>query len=252
MLSIYFFVSQTAVGGTKTVTVFLPSEVKNERPMDCKLRVKDDAQLEKFLKSNGRGWLTIVNDTISSDAVVVQTYDDLVDGSTYYFCNGHYNAVRNSQTRAQVEDKVLEEQVSLAMVNDLGKGAHGKGAHVHRNVKLVDEKTKQDIAELDRVVVVHEGGEDVPDSVAYVIECALSPQVKDVKLLLDKMEVFRLHTNSSSHFRSVGKIVPVLAGKMWSEEVIQECKAKSATRVSGGMDPILRIQPSGKDYEVIH
>ena len=202
--------------------------------------------MEKFVRRRGGGDLYMDVDSVTGVIDCVPTYDDLVDGSTYYIVNDYYDAVVNSKTRAQVEDRVLEEQVSSAMVNHIGKGAH-----VHRNVKFTDEETKQDVIELDRVVVVHEGGEDVPDSVAYVLECALSPQVKDVKLLLDKMEVFRLHTNSSSHFRSVGKIVPVLAGKMWSEEVIQECKAKSATRVSGGMDPILRIQPSGNDFKVI-
>ncbi len=92
----------------------------------------------------------------------------------------------------------------------------------------------------------------MPDSVANVLECAQSPQVKDVEILLDKVELFKLEVvPSSSHFRSVGTVVPVLGGRMWSEEVVQECKAKSAARVSQGMSPILRMQPSGKDLKVI-
>ena len=248
MLSV-FFVAQATVGETKTIYVCLPSVTKNEEPVIFKIQLNDDAQMEKFLKNNGGGMLTIVDDTISPAAEVVQTYDALIDGSTYCFYNGYYNAVLTNKTRAQVEDRVLEAQISSAMMNDISKGAHFS-AHVHRNVKFTDEKTKRDVIELDRVVVVHEGGEDVPYSVAYVVECALSPQVKDVKLLLDKVVVFQSHTPSSPHFRSVGMIVPVLGGRMWSE-VIQECKAKSKIRVMQGMGPILRIEPSGNDFKVI-
>ena len=184
-----------------------------------------------------------VDDTVTPLAKGVQTYDALVDGSTYCVYNGYYNAVLNSKTRAQVEDRVLEEQVSSAVVKDIGKGAH---VHVYRNVKFTDEKTKKDLAELDRVVV----DESVPVPVAYVVESAFSPQVKDVQLLLDKVELFRSRAPSSSDFRSVGTAVPVLGGRMWSEEVIQECVAKSGA--FGGMGTILRVQPSGNDFEVIH
>ena len=211
------------------------------------LQFNDDSQLREFFKENGGGMLIITDDdTVTLKAKGVRTYDALVHGSIYCLDNGHYTAVRNRKTRTQVEAKVLEEQAGLAMVNDIDEGAQ-----VHRNVKIVDIKTKKDISELDMVVVVHEGGDDVPDLVAYVIECALSPQVKDVKLLLDKVEVFRLHAPSLPHFRSVGTIFPVLGGKMWSDEAIQECKAASETYVSRGMRPILRIQPSGKDFKVI-
>ena len=143
---LYFFVSQTAVGETKTIFVCLPSDVKNELPEILEMQLNDDAQLEKFLKSIGGGMLSILDGAIVDDAVTplikgVQSYDALVDGSTYCVYNGYYKAVLNSRTRAQVEDRVLEEQISSAMVNDIGKGAHVP-THVHRNVKLTDEETK--------------------------------------------------------------------------------------------------------------
>ena len=201
--------------------------------------------MRKSVKNQGGGDLYRDVDSVTGVIDCVETYDDLVDGSTYFIVNGYSDAVLNSRTRAQVEDRVLEEQVSLAVVKDIGKGAH---VHVHRNVKFTDENGR-DEAELDRVVV-HKRGEDVPDSVAYVVESALSPQVKDVQLLLDKVKLFQSRVPSSSDFCSVGTVVPVLGGRMWSEEVIQECKAKSGT--SGGMGTILRAQPSGNDFEVIH
>ena len=190
--------------------------------------------------------LSIVDDTTSSVPELVQTYDALVDGATYSFSNEHFKAVRNRRARAQVEDRVLEEQVSLAMLSDIGEGAH-----VHRNLKFVDEKTKKDIAELDRVLVVHQGGENVKNSKAFVIEIALSPQPKDVKLLEVTVDKFIQHAPFSPHFRSVVEVVPVLGGKMWSEDVIQECRKTNESRVLRGLRPILRIQPSGKDFKVI-
>ena len=175
----------------------------------------------------------------------MQSFDDLVDGSVYYLANGYYDAVLSNRTRAQVEDRVLEEQLSSASVEYLGGIAH-----VHRNIKVTGKDGK-DKAEFDRVVV-HEGGEDMPDSVANVLECAQSPQVKDVEILLDKVELFKLEVvPSSSHFRSVVTVVPVLGGRMWSEEAIQECKSTNVSRVAKGIRPILRMQPSGKDFQVI-
>ena len=234
-----FFVSQTTVGKKKTVYFSVQSAVKNAEPIVYDVDVENQAEMDVVLDSHRYGFL-IIDDTVPP---LPKTYDELIDGSTYCLPNGQ--AVPSARTRAQVQYRVLEHQVSLAMVNFIGRGAH-----VHRNVKFTDEETKKDLVELD-IIVVHEGGEDVPDSVVYVIECELSPQVKDVDLLLDKVEVFRLHAPSSLQFRSVGKIVPILAGKMWSDEVIQEFEGKNEARVLQGMEPILRIQPSGKDFKVI-
>jgi hypothetical protein len=218
--------------------------MKNGDPKIFEVRLNNNDEMKDFMKENGGGMLSNDNNTVAGVIKGARTYDDIVDGSTYFMVNRYYDAVLNSRTRAQVEDRVLEEQVSSAMVNYIGKGAH---VHVYRNVKFTDEKGR-DIAELDRVVV-HERGEGVPD-LAFVVECALSPQVKDVKLLLNKVEVFQSRAPSSSDFRSVGPVVAVLGGRMWSEEVIQECKTKSGAL--GGMGTILRVQPSGKDFEVIN
>jgi hypothetical protein len=219
--------------------------MKNGVPKVFKVRLNSNAEMKEFMKENGGGMLSNDENTVAGVIDGARTYDDIVDGSTYYMVNGYYDAVLNYRTRTQVDDKVLEEQLSSALVEHLGGIAH-----VHRNIKVTG-KDRKDKAEFDRIVV-HEGGEGVPDSVANVLECAQSPQVKDVEILLDKVEIFKLEVvPSSSHFRSVGTVVPVLGGRMWSEEVIQECKAKSAARVSQGMSPILRMQPSGKDFKVI-
>ena len=185
----------------------------------------------------------IDNDRRAIDCVV--EFDDLEDDAMYYLFNEHFDAVYNRKIRIQAEDRVLEEKHSLALVDYAGGNSH-----VHRNTIFKDENDK-DKAEIDRIVVVHTGGEDVPHSVAYILESATSPQVMDVELLLDKVKVFQLHAPSLPHFRSVETIFPVLGGKLWSDETIQACKARSETCVSRGMSPILLIQPSGKDFKVI-
>ena len=92
--------------------------------------------MKEFMKENGGGMLSNDENTVAGVIDGARTYDDIVDGSTYYMVNGYYDAVFNNRMRGQVEDRVLEEQVSSAMVNDINKGAHGKLAHVHRNVKF--------------------------------------------------------------------------------------------------------------------
>ena len=212
-----------------------------------KQRWKSDLEMTHFINGHGGGDLCrdVDSDTFVIDSV--ESLDELVDGSTYYLVNFYQYAVPNSITMNNILHRVLESQVSSTLVN-----AIGEGAHVHRNVKFTDEQTQKVLAELNRVIV-HKGGEDVPDSEVYVMEYDLSPQIRDVNRLLDMVEVFRLHAPTSAHFRSVGKIVPVLGGKIWSEEVIRECEARSEIRALEGMGPILRIQHlSGNDFEVIY
>jgi hypothetical protein len=244
-MTYYLFLSQTIGGETKTIYLCLPSEMKNGVPKILKYRWNSTDAMRKSVKNQGGGDLYRDVDSVTGVMDCVQSFDDLVDGSVYYLANGYYDAVLSNRTRAQVEDRVLEEQVSSALVEDLGGIAQ-----VYRGLKAKDEQGK-DKAEFDRIVVP-KGGDGVPDSVANVLECALSPQVKDVQILLDKVELFKLEVvPSSSDFRSVVTVVPVLGGRMWSEEVIQECKATNVSRVVKGMRPILRIQPSGKDFQVI-
>ena len=199
----------------KTIFVCFHSGIKNEEPIIIKVRLNNDAEMKDFMKENGGGMLFNDENTVGNVIDGVRTYDDIVDGSTYYMFNGYFDPVLNNRTRRLVNDRVLEDQLSSALVEHLGGTAH-----VHRGIKAKDEEGN-DKAKFERIVV-HEGGEGLPDSVANVLECALSPQLKDLEILLDKVEIFKLDVvPSSSHFSSVETVVPVLGGKMWSEEMIQ-------------------------------
>ena len=198
--------------------------------------------MRKSVKPLGGGVLYRDIDDVTRVIECVQDFEDLEDGSIYYLFNCHYDTVRSHITHTQVEHRVLEEKLSMALLNHAGGNSY-----VHRNIKFKDENG----FEIDGIVVIHKGGEDEPHSVAYVLESATSPQVKDAKILLDNVKVFKFHALSSPHFRSVGSVIPVLGGKIWSDEVIQECKARNETLVLRGMSPMLRIQPSGNDFKVI-
>ena len=100
----------------KTIYVCLPSEMKNGIPKVFKVRLNSNAEMKEFMKDNGGGMLSNDENTVAGVIDGARTYDDLVDGATYYMVNGYYDAVFNNRTRAQVEDRVLEEQLSSALV----------------------------------------------------------------------------------------------------------------------------------------
>jgi hypothetical protein len=202
--------------------------------------------MRNAVKSLGGGVLYRKIDDKTRVIKGVNDFEELEDGSIYYLLNCYYDAARTHKTHIQAENRVLEEKHFMTLENHTG----GNSKIIHRNLKFKDDNDK-DIAEIDGIVALQNGGENVPHSVAYVLESTFSPQVADVEILLDKVNVFKLHAPSSPHFRSVGSVVPVLGGKIWSDEVIQACKARNETLVLRGMSPILRIQPSGKDFKVI-
>ena len=174
---------------------------------------------------------------LSLDGVaVVNKIEEVVDGAVYHFVGPLYSAMLDEQTHRQVLSKVFEFEAALAVQEHIGLNAH-----IHSNVTLIDGAKCR--AELD-AVVVHQGGEDVARSSAYIIESALSPQDYDVSKVLAKVELFERAAPSLPHFRSVyrQKIFPVLAGKNWSEKTLAACNASPR--------PLLRVSPSGQGYQI--
>jgi hypothetical protein len=114
-------------------------------------------------------------------------------------------------------------------------------AHIHQNVKFTNPVSGKDAVEID-AVVLHVGGENVAGSSAYLLECALSPQAKDVQIIQKKLEVFNAYAKTSRHFSTVNNVVPVLAGRNWSAEIVDACEASKTT--------LWRVSPSGKSLKV--
>jgi hypothetical protein len=230
----------------KTVYVVLPPEVRNGEPELVKISLTSEKDLREFMKDLGGGCLYNGMD-LTGTKILSKRFEDISSGITYGIVGGRYGTISDKKTRSQVEDRILEHQIALAVANYVGDGAH-----VHRNMEIIDETTNQVVAEVNGIII-HKGGENIPHSVAHVAECAFSPQLYDIERLLEKVQKFERYAPSSSHFSTVTSFVPVLGGKNWSEEVIQKCRATNEMRALRGasVSPIWRVQPSGMDFKVV-
>eukprot|EP01033_Poteriospumella_lacustris_P011538 gene11538-8221_t len=93
--------------------------------------------------------------------------------------------------------------------------------------------------ELD--AVVHLGDEGVVTSTAYIVEAAYSPQENEVKVLSDKVEKFKQLAASHPHFKAVNSVIPVLAGRHWSQRTVDAATAAKQWRVV----------PSGAGHQIV-
>jgi hypothetical protein len=170
------------------------------------------------------------DDVIGCDVVLL--YEDLKDGGVYKFGGELHRIVAEDKQHRQVDAKVFEHESILAVQSDIGEDAH-----VHQNVILKDHNSTR---EFDGIVQTR--GENVPDSTAYIIEAQISPPLETIETLQNKINFFEKCCPSSPHFKNVTKVVPILAGKHWSKEVINACTAKG----------IWRVTPSaGNGYKII-
>jgi hypothetical protein len=136
--------------------------------------------------------------------------------------------------RHQVDDKVLELECGLAVKRSLGNDAH-----LHTN--FITQKNDGNVGmEIDGLVV-HSGGEKVPNSQVYFIECGYNPNLSKVKKTLDRMENFKDLAKNYIHFKPATKFFPVFGAKLFSSEVNNFCKTNK----------IWQVIPSGGGYQII-
>jgi hypothetical protein len=205
----------------KTLTVV---ETDTEgKPKIVKYLFKTTPDLEKFLNRNKPGTLIPVDEERHGNQAVLEV-DDIDPQVTYTLFSRH-----DSKKRHRVEDMVLEYETSMAVKEELGLAAH-----LHSNYKFM--QGLKTLAEIDGIVV-HDGGTEVA-----VVECALSPQPEEVDVLLRKIKLFNEHKAEDPHFANVSRVIPVLAGKNWSNaETTQTCISKG----------IWRVVPTGKRFGVV-
>ena len=171
--------------------------------------------------------------SLKDSANVKATFKTLKDDGTYTFFGAFYKANENDTRRRQVDDKVLEFESAVAV-----KKVLGENAHIHPNVVFKDAEGKTTM-ELD--AVIHVGGENIPGSTAYIVECAYSPQMNEVKVLADKVTKFKVLAKTHNHFRTVTDVVPVLAGRHWAIDTVNAATAAKQWRVF----------PSAAGYQVV-
>lgn len=207
----------------KTITLTFPAPKGEEMliyevTVDDQESFKDQMFLNKctFFKS---GDLT----------AAVTKFEDLQENVVYVGVSPWSNAIMDERTHRQVEAKVLEVEVGLAV-----KNAIGARSHIHMNYKFSNE------VEIDGIVV-HDGGETVDDSVAYIIECGYNPNVPKVDQIFKKMETFKKFAPMDQHFRKVKSIVPIFGARLFSPVASQYCKDKN----------IWQVFPGGNGYSLI-
>lgn len=174
-------------------------------PLTCDADLKDFCQIQQ-------------GNLVDEDNKVM-TFSTVITNHTYRLFGALY------QPAAFDKRRVLQREAALAV-----QEAVGGSAHVHHNVTLFDGTTP--LIEVNAVVHV---AEDAPQSTAYLVEAAHSPQAEEVKALTDKLKTFKALAKEDDYFRSVTTIHSVLAGRVWSEET------RAAARAAGHF----RVEPSG-------
>jgi hypothetical protein len=228
------FILIVCVGlSVKVITVIIPQEEKDKAEVR-KVSLTSNKELQTYLKNQRGAFLYRQGE--ERDLIRLEDLDHEVQ---YVIGGGKYNAITGKKKRSQVEDRVFELEAALAVQESLK--TRGIDAHIHNNVKIIDPESGNDIMEVD--AVVHVGGENVIGSTAYLVECALTPQKNDVEKITKKVEEFKVHSKMMSHFSSVVEVVPVLAGRNWLPETIDECR-KSRMK-------LWRVCPSSKSLQVI-
>lgn len=159
----------------------------------------------------------------------VEAFEDLQENVVYVGRGPFYQSIMDERTHRQVEAKVLEIEVGLAVKNSIGECCH-----LHMNYSFNNE------VEIDGIVV-HDGGEDVDNSVAYIIECGYNPDPKKINEVYKKVEKFYKYAKFDQHFRSVKTVVPVFGARLFSAVASQYCKDQK----------IWQVSPCGNGYSII-
>lgn len=125
--------------------------------------------------------------------------------------------------------------------------------HYPYEVRLYDNMAFE-MKGIDGIVVICER-KDMPDSTAYLIQAeTFSPSSEQIADLLDYVELFQKYFPTSPRFIANTKVVPILAGKEWTQNVIDECASKGIWRIAtddNGLQIIKSIQTLKRKLEAI-
>lgn len=207
----------------------LPTEkYEVTRVLDCEISSNSDI---KEMCKISKGLLVDESDKI------VNTYDGIVEGATYSFAGGFYDAVKNDVVRRQSDDKVLEAEGAAAVEEHVRLLGHSN-VHTHANEKFLGEN-KESVLKVD--AIVHIGGENIQGSMAYLVETANAPKPYEVDVIEGKVRLFQSLTKSHPHYKTVETVVPVLVGRRWSPETLKRARVSK----------LLIVKPNGSGYSAI-
>ena len=198
---------------------------------------------DEFIGHNIERLLTPAGDSVA-------TFDNMEDG-------GCYRAVRTidrflrSFKSAKVDADVLEMEAALALSTHMK--IEYPGCHLHQNVHIRNYSDKGQVAQqLDGVLHGHLSA----PTFAMVLEAKTSIHPDHLAEILEKVTLFRGFVSEAqkynfsagwepdppslplTHFSNVQHFIPCLAGRRFSENLVQDCLMKG----------IVPVFPSGARY----
>ncbi len=209
----------------KLLSYIPPLDKKNDKPCIMTKKLNSNLELESLLRRYQGGCLLGGNDVDEVD------FDSIDENQTYRIKSAYYDAVLDERVRRQVDDKVLELEVSLVVKRELD-AVHKGIVHLHSNYHLGNK-------EFDGIIV-HVGNEN-QESDAYIIECGYNPDIDKVASVLNKMDTFKASYKSDAHFASVRRIIPVFGARHFRPEVSKYCLKQK----------IWQVKPNGFGYQVV-
>lgn len=136
----------------------IPGVNKGDSDQVLTLPITCDADLKDFCQ--------IQQGSLVDENNKVMTFSTVITDHTYRLFGALYQATAFDKRR------VLQREAAVAV-----REAVGGSAHVHHNVTLFDGTTPL----MEVGAVVHVSEDDVPQSTAYLVEAAHSPQAEDVR-----------------------------------------------------------------------
>lgn len=185
---------------------------------------------------------------LSLDGNSVNSFDQLEDG-------GQYRAIQDkdiAQNLWRVSDQALEMEAGSGLITMVNQTY--PGAHLHQNVKLIEDGLKNMHGGHQYDNIVH-GDKELP-TWAVMMEVKSKVHPNDIDLVVKKAEDLRNEIvnhskfaftsghkpepiiNRFSHFRNVDRIIPCLASRHFPTHLVDDCIAK-------GIMPLL---PSGSRF----
>ena len=188
--------------------------------------VTSQDELEKLERKHGGGSLTL------EGSITAATFDDLVEGGKYTLVGGQNGAFLNKRKWTQVSDLALEaaatEAVREAAAAELGETV------VLNNTIITDGAGAE--REFDGLLV------SAAAATAIFVEAKHKPELKHLTIVADKLTFLERAARAGGDARLAGvaRILPVLAGNLFSAEMAGLCRR----------DGVGVVRPNGRAFSL--
>jgi hypothetical protein len=184
---------------------------KNDFPTTFLVPMLNDTELRDFV--------SIHRGNLLDKSGIKLRFQQLSDEGVYTIFGPQYMALSNDARTRKVDNKMQEVNSLIAVKNSL-EGKKG----IHFNISIYGHSTNE--------VLVQDEGPD--QCTAYICESTYTPWADDIEILADKVLKFNVLARNHEVFKSVNKVVPVLAGHNWLPDTIARADAAKMWKVNTG------------------